>query len=98
MTTTSPVATIVEGLRAKTMSTEEAVEQAKTIAWAGSERSAPRARTAEEMLAAAENSDPPEMTPGSFDEVAAAHARGAITLEQYSALFEVWCASQGVTP
>lgn len=97
MATKTPVTTIVEGLRAGTMSTEEAVEQAKSITWAPAEREYPVPQTAEDMLAAAENTDPPTVTPGSFDEIASAHGRG-ISTEQYTALFNVWCQSQGVTP
>jgi hypothetical protein len=93
------VTEIVEALEKGTMTTEQAVTAAQGVTWATTDDDdQPVGRTGQDLAGAAETQDPPTMVTGSFDEVAVAHARGAITTTQYDALARVWCAANGITP
>lgn len=78
---TTEVSEILAALRADHMSLEEVAERFRLRSWPIARRPVPV-----NFCEMAEQEDPDEDIPGSFDEVTAAYDRGEITREQYRTL------------
>jgi hypothetical protein len=90
---TNEVADLIAALRDGSMSLEVVAQRFRERAWPPARRPPPETYL---EMAAREEQDPEPGVPGSFDDVAAAYARGELTRTQYRVLAEAVAESKRV--
>lgn len=88
----SEVSELIDALRNGSMNLDEVAQRFRERSWPGTR--GPEPKTYLELAAAAET-DPEPLVPGSFDEVAAAYRRGEISRADYRVLAEAAADSIG---